>query len=117
MSTAGDSPSPAPASRLQATLEGSTGKLSTTPNPSGLATTTAIPNLPLLLGDAGLSFSAPGAGNTGHVDLSHDLRTEGVPWLLFDWDSDGSNDDDPTARVTFGVFKGHDAMIYSRELY
>lgn len=70
---------------------------------------------PLSGGDAGLSFSAPGAGHTGYVDL---LSSIGVsyPWLLHDWDGDGT-DDEARARVTFGLYKGSPRHIYLRERY
>ena len=65
----------------------------------------------------GLSFFATYASTNSFVGFSGRTYEWGVPWLLFDWDSDGSNDDDPTARITFGIFKGHDALIYTREIY
>ncbi len=38
-------------------------------------------------------------------------------WLLGDWDGDSAYDDDPASRATFGIFKGSDMLIYSREIY
>lgn len=39
-----------------------------------------------------------------------------LPWLLFDWDGDGSVEA-PAARATFGVYSGPRALIFRRELY
>ncbi len=64
--------------------------------------------------DAGSPFqlTAPGSGNEGSVDLSLTVQN----WLKFDWNGDGT-EDDPTARATFGVFKGNPDLIYTREMY
>ncbi|MDP1665305.1 MAG: hypothetical protein Q8L79_09270 [Methylobacter sp.] len=74
---------------------------------------------PPLAGDFNLNFRAPGIGNTGALDI-----TATVPvWMRFNWDgvdqgSDGNLfDDNPTARVTFGIYKGNSRFIYIRELY
>jgi hypothetical protein len=69
----------------------------------------------LLAGAAGLSFSAPGSGNTGYIDISGNFSA--LPWLLFDWDHDGSHDDSASARVSFGVYQGNNRQIYWREVY
>ena len=58
-----------------------------------------------------LSLSAPGVGNDGSVDLTLDLsQATGVnmEWLR-------PNGSDPTAKVTFGIFKGNNHLIYMRE--
>lgn len=58
-----------------------------------------------------LALTAPGEGNTGDVEV-----TFGVPvWLQDDFSDDGSLED-PTATATFGVFRGHDRIIYWREV-
>ncbi|MCR4346837.1 MAG: LamG domain-containing protein [Sulfuricaulis sp.] len=80
-----------------------------------VATTGAsIANSPFLLGDAGLSFSAPGAGGDGYVDVTSDLSAK--TWLRYDWDND-LTEDDPTGRATFGLFRGSPKHIYQRERY
>lgn len=57
-----------------------------------------------------LVLAAPGEGNTGEVDV-----TFGVPrWLKDDFNGDGVLTA-PTATATFGVFRGHDRIIYWRE--
>ncbi|MCI0401405.1 MAG: DUF2341 domain-containing protein [Gammaproteobacteria bacterium] len=80
------------------------------------ATTTAgFANNPFSQGEAGLSFSPPGPTNGGYVDVTPDLPGLGMTWLRFDWDSDGSHDDNPEARVSFGLFEGPAQFIYIRE--
>ncbi|WP_210398210.1 LamG domain-containing protein [Motiliproteus sediminis] len=70
--------------------------------------------LQLIGGDAGLSYSAPGAGNMGTITLDIDLST--LPWLQFDWDDDGSADAAMRpATVTFGRYRGNDRVIYWQE--
>jgi len=64
-------------------------------------------------GNAGLSLSASGAGNNGSV-----IVTPAVPqWLQFDWDGDGSHDDNPSARGTFGTVGSGNPRIFMRENY
>ncbi len=75
----------------------------------------SLAHTPLLSGQAGLSFSAPGAGNTGSIDVSGSFNS--LPWLLFDWDHNGVHDNSPTAKATFGIYKGSSQQIYLRELY
>lgn len=36
-------------------------------------------------------------------------------WLQFDWDGNGSQDD-PSGEVTFGQYRGHDRVIYWKEI-
>lgn len=69
----------------------------------------------LAAGLAGLGFSAPGAGNTGFVDVRVDLGAALTPWLAYDWDGDGEHDDDPLGRASFGLFPGQLPFIYIRE--
>ncbi len=70
-------------------------------------------------GAAGLTFAAPGTGNTGYVDLTVKLGTA-LPWLRYDWENadgagDGPHDGDPSGRVTFGISAGRAPVIYTRE--
>lgn len=91
------------------------------PSPASLAASPTLANVPLLAGDAGLSFAAPRA--TGQVDVRVDLGTSGanLPWLRADWPEDGNQDgvldDDPRGQLTFGIWEGRDALIFQRELY
>ena len=66
-------------------------------------------------GDAVQSFSAPGTGNTGNFNTSIDLTS--YPWLRFDWNGDGdySDTETPDNQINFGIYRGHDRMIYWRE--
>jgi hypothetical protein len=95
-------------------------ELASTPLPAGLASTPTIANSPLVLGGAGLSLSATGAGNVGSFALSYDLSTAsgaGLDFLRFDWDDGGTYSDDPKGLATFGIFRGDGKMIYIREVY
>lgn len=74
-----------------------------------------LANVPLASGAAGLSFSAPGSGNTGYIDITGNFSS--LPWLLFDWNHDGSHDNSPSARASFGFYKGNEQQIYRREVY
>lgn len=67
-------------------------------------------------GDAGLYFTAPGAGNTGTINVDVDLSN--YAWLRFDWNQDGDYSDTalPTAEFTFGSYRGHDRIIYWQEV-
>jgi len=91
------------------------------PTPPGFATSPSVGHLPLLSGDAGLTWSAPGVA--GEVELRIDLGASGanLPWLRSDWTDDGNLDgaldDDPKARATFGIWEGRDALIFVQELY
>jgi len=67
-------------------------------------------------GDAGQFFSAPGGGNTGSFQVSTNLAA--YPWLRFDWNGDGDFSDTalPAATFTFGSYRGHDRIIFWREV-
>lgn len=68
-------------------------------------------------GNAGQLFSAPGTGNTGSFEVEVDLQN--LPWLRFDWNQDGNYSDTllPPARIGFGSYRGHDRVIYWREVF
>jgi len=53
------------------------------------------------------------ANETGSADVTIDLTTQ--DWLQFDWDNDTNYDNDPTSRITWGIFSGPDEFIYIRE--
>ena len=84
-------------------------------------------------GRGNLRFSAPGAGNTGSVDLVVNLGATasgstcagGVAapaagasqtWLQGAW-SGGAYDQNPAARASFGLYRGSKSLIYLREMY
>lgn len=83
----------------------------------GVVTTTAsIANSPFASGNGGLSFGAPGAGGDGYVDVT--IGAGQLPaHLQFDWDNDGVHDNNPSARATFGIYRGSPRNIYLRERY
>ncbi len=59
----------------------------------------------------GIVLTAPGGGNRGDI-----RATFSVPvWLRGDYDDDGTLED-PTGLATFGVYRGHDRIIYWREV-
>ncbi|MHB1186785.1 DUF6701 domain-containing protein [Thiobacillus sp.] len=84
-------------------------------------------------GRGNLRFSAPGANNTGSVDLAVQLgaiaggttcvagvATAAVAasqtWLQGRW-SGADYDDNPVARASFGLHRGSKPLIYLREMY
>ncbi|MBI5752733.1 MAG: hypothetical protein HZA59_11435 [Hydrogenophilales bacterium] len=73
----------------------------TTPGPASIT---------LSSGASAISLTAPGAGNSGSVDL-----TLNVPaWLEYNWTGVVG---DPTARATFGAYRKSDQFIFQRENY
>jgi len=70
-------------------------------------------DLVVVSGDGNLSFSAPSDGDRGSFTVAIDLTN--LPWLKYDWDLDGSHDDSPpTATGTFGVFGGHQKVLFRK---
>lgn len=84
-------------------------------------------------GRGNLRFSAPGAGNTGSVDLSVQLGNTASgstcvggapgpvapaaqPWLQGAW-TGAAYDRNPAARASFGLYRGNRTLIYQREMY
>ncbi len=88
------------------------GSYSNIPVSSGASTMSF--NNPVLAGDGGAIFSAPGAGNTGDINMTFNLGS--LDWLQFDWDGDGSPDTSLTRTVTFGQYRGHDRVIFWEEV-
>ncbi|WP_375792881.1 DUF6701 domain-containing protein, partial [Vibrio alginolyticus] len=48
------------------------------------------------------------------VWLDLDDSKNGLPWLKYDWDKDGS-EENPSTVVTFGIHRGNDRVIYRGE--
>ncbi|MHB1214838.1 MAG: DUF6701 domain-containing protein [Thiobacillus sp.] len=82
-----------------------------------------------IAGRGTLRLSAPGAGNTGSVDLTLLLGAAGAgstcgvatagaaqTWLQGPW-SGGAYDQNPAARASFGLYRGSKSLIYLREVY
>jgi hypothetical protein len=67
---------------------------------------------PLAGGDAGFAFSP--SNTEGSVEVSVNLGT--LPWLKYDWNSDGTLEDHPAVNATFGRYRGHDRIIYWKEV-
>lgn len=82
-------------------------------------------------GRGNLRFSAPGAGNTGSVDLTLQLGATASgstcaggatlapasqSWLQGRW-TGGDYDQNPAARASFGLHRGSKSLIYLREMY
>lgn len=71
----------------------------------------------MVAGEAGLEFSAPGAGNTDSFIVSINLNN--YPWLRSDWNNDADNADDtflPSLVIQFGSYRGHDRVIFWNEV-
>lgn len=77
-----------------------------------------------------MSLAAPGAGNSGSVDVCVDLGTDpvggvtcsatasaGMSYLQGKWAPGTAWDNDPKVRATFGVYKNANEFIYLREMY
>lgn len=79
-----------------------------------------VPNDPVVAWFAGglppagkpLLLSAPGSGRTGVETVNYAVPV----YLRHDWDGDGADDDAPSATATFGQYRGHDRIIFWREV-
>lgn len=77
-------------------------------------------NAILLGGLADFSFSPPGlassGSHSGSIGVTMDFSA--LPWLQYNWDGsvDGSLENPPSASATFGQYRGHDRVIYWREV-
>ena len=68
---------------------------------------------PPLAGDFNLYLQAPGDGNDGSVAVEADVPA----WLRFDWDAALPGLENPRGTATFGIYRGEDRRIYTREIY
>jgi len=68
-------------------------------------------------GNAQHYFSAPTGRAQGSFTVRVDLTS--YPWLRFDWNQDGNYADTslPNAQFGFGSYRGHDRVIYWREVF
>ena len=71
-------------------------------------------SVPLSNGLANFVFTAPEAGNIGSVDI--DVSLLAFPWLRYDWNGDGALQDHAGGTASFGQYRGHDKIIYWREM-
>lgn len=88
------------------------------PGSSGIACAAAGPageryREPPLAGDFNLFLQAPGDGNDGSTTVTADVPD----WLRFDWDASTPAFENPAGTATFGIYRGEDRRIYTRELY
>lgn len=67
-------------------------------------------------GSDGITLTAPtavpGTPDTGDATVTYDAPS----WLEGDFDNDGNFGDDPEATATFGVYRGHERVIYRKEV-
>ncbi|HUW26158.1 MAG TPA: LamG domain-containing protein [Gallionella sp.] len=68
-------------------------------------------NSPFIAGNGGLRLLRPNA--KGYVDFT----VTAPAWLQYDWNTTTPGLEDPSARATFGVYKGNNEFIYLRETY
>ena len=68
------------------------------------------------LGDLKLSKPSPAPTRKGSVDVTVDLAAESKIYLQGAWTGTPYTQN-PTARATFGVYKGANEFIYMREMY
>ncbi len=68
---------------------------------------------PTLGGDFNLYLQAPGDGNDGSTTITADVPA----WLRFDWNVAVPGLENPAGTATFGIYRGDDRRIYTRELY
>jgi len=66
---------------------------------------------PPVAGDFNTWLMAPGASNTGNMDINGTAPL----WLQYDWNGGGLTD--PSGRASFGLFRGDDRIIYWREQF
>ena len=92
-------------------------ELGVTPVLSGGSSTVTVVSTTATAGILDVSLTAPGADNTGYIDVVPNLTISGEPWLQFDWDGDGNHDNNPTGRASFGIYSGDSRQIYYRQIY
>lgn len=61
------------------------------------------------------TLPAPGIDNTGVLVYTLNLLAA-YPWLQYDWDNNGTHDNNPSATATFGIYRGNDRIINWREI-
>ena len=82
---------------------------------------------PLAAEDLEIALTIGMNSGTGEITIEQNVSPKkhgsvyvipNVPaWLQFDWDGDGSYDNLPRGRATFGIYQGNDRKIYMRERY
>ena len=68
----------------------------------------------LIDGTWGLQWGPTVNGRYGVLEFQYSTPS----WLTYNWDESlDQSEEDPTSRVTFGRYRGHDNIIYWKELY
>ncbi|MDZ7767968.1 MAG: LamG domain-containing protein [Woeseiaceae bacterium] len=93
---------------IESGAPGSSGAGCAAPGPAGLRY-----REPPLAGDFNLYLQAPGDGNDGSTTITADVPA----WLRFDWNAALPGLENPAGTATFGIYRGEDRRIYTRELY
>ena len=78
-----------------------------TVNPSTIVAGRSLRNI-----DNAITVNRPGAGNAGDVTVQINVDD----WLSFDWDTGTLGDENPGTQINFGLYRGHDRIIYWREV-
>jgi MSHA biogenesis protein MshQ len=60
-----------------------------------------------------LTVTSPGMNVRGPVTVEHLVPS----WLQFDWNDDGTYNNNPYSQVNFGLYRGNDRIIYRRESF
>lgn len=82
--------------------------------PVGKGTTSAsLSDTDVTNGATSMTFSAPGNGNQGQIIPTLSLLT--LPWLQQDADQNDSFESTIKALIHFGIYRGSDRIIWSRE--
>ncbi len=79
-----------------------------TVNPSAIVSGRSLRDI-----DNAITVDRPGANNTGDVTVQIDVDD----WLTFDWDTTTVGDENPSTIINFGLYRGHDRIIYWREVH
>jgi len=94
-----------------------TGDILLAPSPAGLATSVSSVQMLLGTGTGRITLSRP--DDTGYATVRPNLSATLLPYLRGDWDADGNwseDDNDPSARASFGVHKTEERRIFQREV-
>jgi hypothetical protein len=79
-----------------------------------------VVNKPALSGVLNVNLSSPGPDIDGYIDVTPELSDTGanLEWLKFDWSGTSSTfDENPTAKATFGIYKGSSFQIYIQQAF
>lgn len=79
----------------------------------------SVTNDPILLGDLGVTLTAPGAGIDGSIIVTPNL-TVVADWLRYEWDTTvgvDPFDDNPWGIATFGIYSGNEVNIYQIQTF